>query len=76
MSAGVAPAAWRSGAASTRTCTASAISALDSCFRERSFAWGPYLAEFEPGDGHSEDERRLIAAGEIRAVGFVYVGLA
>jgi SAM-dependent methyltransferase len=50
--------------------------ALDSCFRERSFAWGPYLAEFEPGDGHSEDERRLIAAGEIRAVGFVYVGLA
>jgi SAM-dependent methyltransferase len=50
--------------------------ALDRRFRERSFGWGPYLAEFEPGEGHSEDERRLIAAGEIRAVGFVYVGLA
>jgi SAM-dependent methyltransferase len=50
--------------------------ALDSRFRERSFAWGPYLAEFESGDGHADDERRLIAAGEIRAVGFVYVGLA
>jgi SAM-dependent methyltransferase len=50
--------------------------ALDRRFRERSFGWGPYLAEFEPGEGHDEDERRLIAAGEIRAVGFVYVGLA
>jgi SAM-dependent methyltransferase len=50
--------------------------ALDRRFRERSFEWGPYLAEFEPGEGHGEEERRLIAAGEIRAVGFVYVGLA
>jgi SAM-dependent methyltransferase len=50
--------------------------ALDSRFRERSFGWGPYLAEFEPGEGHRDEERRLIAAGEIRAVGFLYVGLA
>jgi SAM-dependent methyltransferase len=50
--------------------------ALDSRFGERSFAWGPYLAEHEAGDGQVEEERRLIAEGEIRAIGFVYVGLA
>jgi SAM-dependent methyltransferase len=50
--------------------------ALDSRFRERSFGWGPYLSEFEERDGDAADERRLIAAGEIRAIGFVYVGLA
>jgi SAM-dependent methyltransferase len=51
-------------------------SALDSSFRERSFAWGPYLAEYEPGEGDVTEESRLIEAGEIRAVGFLYVGLA
>jgi SAM-dependent methyltransferase len=51
-------------------------SGLDAHFSERSFEWGPYLAEFQPGEGHADDERRLIAVGEIRAVGFVYVGLA
>jgi SAM-dependent methyltransferase len=51
-------------------------SALDARFRERSFAWGAYLSEFEPGDDDSSEEQRLIDAGEIRAVGFVYVGLA
>jgi SAM-dependent methyltransferase len=51
-------------------------SALDGRFRERSFAWGPYLAEFEPGDGGATEESRLIESGEIRAVGFLYVGLA
>jgi SAM-dependent methyltransferase len=51
-------------------------SALDRRFRERSFAWGPYLAEYEPGEGDGGEERRLIEAGEIRAVGFLYVGLA
>jgi SAM-dependent methyltransferase len=50
--------------------------ALDARFRERSFAWGPYLAEHEAGDGQVEEERRLVAAGAIRAIGFVYVGLA
>ena len=50
--------------------------ALDSRFRERSFALGPYLSEFEPHDGDAAEEIRLIEAGEIRPVGFVYVGLA
>jgi SAM-dependent methyltransferase len=50
--------------------------ALDAHFRERSFGWGPYLSEHEPGDGDADEERRLIEAGEIRPVGFVYVGLA
>jgi SAM-dependent methyltransferase len=50
--------------------------ALDTHFGERSFEWGPYLAEFEPAEGHAAEERELIAAGKIRAVGFVYVGLA
>jgi SAM-dependent methyltransferase len=50
--------------------------ALDAHFSERSFEWGPYLAEFEPGEGHAAEERELIEAGKIRAVGFVYVGLA
>jgi SAM-dependent methyltransferase len=50
--------------------------ALDAHFSEHSFEWGPYLAEFEPGEGHAAEERELIEAGKIRAVGFVYVGLA
>jgi SAM-dependent methyltransferase len=50
--------------------------ALDAHFRVRSFGWGPYLSEHEPGDGDAEEERRLIEAGKIRPVGFVYVGLA
>jgi SAM-dependent methyltransferase len=50
--------------------------ALDSRFHERSFAWGSYLAEHEARDEQVEEERRLIAAGAIRAIGFVYVGLA
>jgi len=50
--------------------------ALDGWFEERSFESGPYLAEYEPGEGDAEEEARLITAGEIRAVGFVYVGLA
>jgi len=50
--------------------------ALDARFRERSFEWGPYLSEYQPADQHEREERRLIESGEIRAVGFVYVGLA
>lgn len=50
--------------------------ALDARFRERSFDWGPYLSDYEPAEGHAEEELRLIRSGEIRAVGFVYVGLA
>jgi len=50
--------------------------ALDARFRRRSFERGPYLSEHKPAEGHAREERRLIEAGEIRAVGFVYVGLA
>jgi SAM-dependent methyltransferase len=50
--------------------------ALDFRFRERSFEWGPYLSEYEPSEAHAREERRLIESGEIRAIGFVYVGLA
>jgi SAM-dependent methyltransferase len=50
--------------------------ALDGRFRERSFAWGPYLSEFDQDDRDAAEEQRLIEAREIRAIGFVYVGLA
>lgn len=50
--------------------------ALDARFRERSFEWGPYLSENEPAEGDAEEELRLIRSREIRAVGFVYVGVA
>jgi SAM-dependent methyltransferase len=50
--------------------------ALGGRFAERSFEWTPYLAEFQGTGAHQDEERRLIEAGEIRAVGFVYVGLA
>src|SRR5215211_297783 len=51
-------------------------SALDARFRERRFEWGAYLSEFEPGERDVSEERRLIEAGVIRAVGFLYVGVA
>jgi SAM-dependent methyltransferase len=50
--------------------------ALDARFTRRSFAWTPYLSEYKRAEGHEAEEARLIEAGEIRAVGFVYVGLA
>jgi len=50
--------------------------ALDGQFEQRSFELGPYLAEYEPGEGDAEEEARLIEVGEIQAVGFVYVGVA
>jgi hypothetical protein len=37
---------------------------------------GPCLSEHEPAEGHAQEELRLIRSGEIRAVGFVYVGVA
>jgi SAM-dependent methyltransferase len=47
---------------------------LDRRFKERYFAWTPYLYE-ELGDGPTErEERDLIEAGRIRAMGFNYVG--
>jgi len=50
--------------------------ALEARFRQRLFEWGPYLSEYEPAEGHELEERRLIESGEVRMVGFVYVGLA
>ncbi len=50
--------------------------ALDRRFRERTFDRGPYLSEYQPAEGHADEEQRLIESGDIRAVGFVYVGLA
>ena len=50
--------------------------ALEARFRQRSFAWGPYLSEYQAAEGDLAEERRLIESGEIRAIGFVYVGLA
>jgi SAM-dependent methyltransferase len=50
--------------------------ALDERFTERSFEWTPYLAEYQGTEAHETEERRLIEAGELRAVGIVYVGLA
>jgi SAM-dependent methyltransferase len=48
--------------------------ALDSHFRQREFAWTPYLyGEFGPAVT-SEQEQRLIDAGTIAATGFSYVG--
>ena len=48
--------------------------ALDARFRERFFAWVPYLHhELAPAASEAE-ERELIEAGEIRATGFRYVG--
>jgi len=37
---------------------------------------GPFSLEYEPVEGHARQKRRLIESGEIRAVGFVYVGMA
>ena len=50
--------------------------ALAERFTERSFEWTPYLYAYDLGPGAEAEERRLIEAGEIRAIGFVYVGLA
>ena len=48
--------------------------ALDQRFKERYFAWTPYLHS-ELGRAQLErEERDLIEAGEIRAIGFNYVG--
>jgi SAM-dependent methyltransferase len=48
---------------------------LDRHFAERRLDWGPYLYGELGGDaGDFERERALIEAGEIRAMGFRYVG--
>jgi SAM-dependent methyltransferase len=49
---------------------------LDARFRRRSLEWGPYLSEYQPAEDHVREEQRLIESGEIRPIGFVYVGVA
>ena len=46
---------------------------LERHFAERFFSWTPYL-HGELGKGVEPEERRLIEAGQIQAVGFLYVG--
>jgi SAM-dependent methyltransferase len=46
--------------------------ALDVRFAERRFSWGPYFSVHLDAD--ADEERRLIEAGEIRPLGFRFVG--
>jgi SAM-dependent methyltransferase len=52
------------------------VEALEARFARRRFERGPYLYAYDGTPGDEAEELRLIEAGEIRAVGFVYVGLA
>jgi hypothetical protein len=47
---------------------------LDRRFTELFFAWTPYLYGELAGAVTERDERALIEAGEIQAIGFRYVG--
>jgi SAM-dependent methyltransferase len=48
--------------------------ALDQRFKERFFAWTPYLYAELGGAEVEQEERNLLEAGEIQAIGFNYVG--
>jgi SAM-dependent methyltransferase len=48
--------------------------ALDQRFKERYFAWTPYLHSELGGAQVEREERELIEAGQITAIGFYYVG--
>jgi SAM-dependent methyltransferase len=48
--------------------------ALDQRFKERYFAWTPYLHSELGGAQVEREERDLIEAGQITAIGFNYVG--
>jgi SAM-dependent methyltransferase len=50
--------------------------ALDQRFAEQSFEWQPYLYRCLKRNDLEPREREAIARGEIRAVGFRYVGIA
>jgi SAM-dependent methyltransferase len=47
---------------------------LELRFRQRSFRWTPYVARMLDRPELEPEEARLIEAGEIRALGFEYVG--
>ena len=49
--------------------------ALEERFAERFFEWRPYLHRRLGRDDVEDREREAIARGEIRAVGFRYVGI-
>jgi SAM-dependent methyltransferase len=49
---------------------------LDRRFKERFFAWTPYLYGELGGPEIEREERALIEAGKIKALGFYYVGEA
>jgi SAM-dependent methyltransferase len=48
---------------------------LDRHFRERSFAWCPYLHRYPQVDAGQTTEQALIDAGSINALAFRYVGV-
>ena len=48
---------------------------FDRRFRERHFAWRPYLYRYAGVRADEESERAVIDAGGINALGFRYVGL-
>ena len=48
--------------------------ALDQRFKQRFFAWTPYLYAELGGTQVEAEERGLIEAGKIHAIGFNYVG--
>lgn len=48
--------------------------AFDRRFRDRYFAWCPYLHRYPEVCADEESERALIEAGDINALGFRYVG--
>ena len=48
--------------------------AFDGRFDQQLFGWRPYLYRLLNGAASQEDEDALIAAGEIQATGFRYVG--
>jgi SAM-dependent methyltransferase len=50
--------------------------ALDARFDERYFAWLPYLHRYDEVGADEAEERALIEAGAIQALGFRYVGAA
>lgn len=65
--------AWRDGHASLHG-YAAMRSALDRHFTERRLEWRPYLYDELGAAGDVEEERAAIAAGEIQAMSFRYVG--
>jgi ubiquinone/menaquinone biosynthesis C-methylase UbiE len=71
---GIAMEDWREQHADLHT-SESMVRELDRRFSRRSFSWEPYLYRESREVVSEVDERELIAAGEIEATGFRYVGV-